>query len=177
MEDTQMNSIHEGKTRSIFNAVKVHAKHISGRFVEMDDLVQITMEKILKTRFLPQEPSDKWIFACTWNARNDILRKIYIEREYRDFFTPVESISLSYEEDCESFVPSIVYLPSDPYLAQTIDKAIKQLSNVQRQVFLLYVTGATYLQISKMTDTKINTVRTRLHFAKASLRRSLSDCC
>lgn len=171
-----MDSIHKEKTRSIFNAVKVHAKYISGRFVEMDDLVQITMEKILKTSFIPAEPNDKWIFACTLHARNDILRKVYKEREVRDFCTSVDSISISYDDDCDSFVPSIVYEPSDPYLAQAIDKAIEQLSSVQRQVFLMYVTGCTYLQISKITDAKINTVRTRLHFAKAHLRRALSDC-
>lgn len=166
----------EQKTVSIFEAVKVQARAIAGRFVEMDDLVQVTMEKILKASFLPEEPSDKWIFACTMNARNDILRKIYKERRVRDFFTSIDSISISYDGDCNSFVPSIVYEPSDPYLAHTIDNAIEQLSLAQRHVFLLYATGCSYMQISEITAANLNTVRTRLHFAKASLRRALSDC-
>lgn len=141
----------------------------------MDDLIQTTMEKILKASFVPEEPTDKWIFACTLNARNDILRKVYKERKVRDFFTPIDSISVSYEQDCVTFVPSIVYEPSDPYLARTINNAIGQLSNVHRQVFLLYVTGCSYLQISKLTNANLNTVRTRLFFARTSLRRSLSD--
>ncbi|HIA52268.1 MAG TPA: RNA polymerase sigma factor [Candidatus Melainabacteria bacterium] len=171
-----MERTYEERIETIFAAVKVHSKRIAGRFVEMDDLVQLTMEKILKARAVPEEPSEKWIFSCTLNARNDILRKVYKEREIRDYFTPVDSISISYDPECNSFVPSIVYEPSDPYLARTIGKAIEQLSTVQRQVFLLYVTGCSYLQISKMTDANLNTVRTRLHFAKASLRRELSDC-
>lgn len=171
-----MEFIHDAKMESIFETVKVHAKRIAGRFVEIDDLVQITMEKILKANFVPQEPSDKWIFVCTWNARNDILRKIYKEREIRDFFTSIDSIRLSYEEECDSVVPAIVYEPTDPYLATTINRAIEQLSNVQRSVFLLYVGGCSYAEISKLTGAKINTVRTRLHFAKAFLRRVLTDC-
>jgi len=171
-----MQSIQKEKIELIFEAVKINAKHIAGRFVDVDDLVQITMEKILKTRHIPQELSDKWIFACTWNARNDILRKIYKERKVRDFFTPVDSIRLSYEDECDSIVPSMVYEPSDPYLAHAIDTAIEQLSTVQRQVFLLYVTGCSYLQISKITETNLNTVRTRLFFAKSFLRKQLAGC-
>lgn len=171
-----MESTYEERIETIFSVVKIQAKRIAGRFVEMDDLVQLTMEKILKTRAVPEEPSEKWIFTCTLNARNDILRKIYKEREIRDYFTSVDSISISYDPECNSCVPSIVYEPSDPYLAQTIDKAIEQLSTVQRQVFLLYVTGFSYLQISKLTDANLNTVRTRLFSAKAFLRRELSDC-
>lgn len=163
------------KIESIFETVKRHAKGIAGRFVEMDDLVQVTMEKILKASVVPEEPSDKWIFACTINARNDILRKVYKERKVRDYLTSIDSISISYETDCKSVVPLIVYEPSDPYLAQTIDNAIEQLSAVQRHVFLLYVTGYSYLQISKITDANINTVRTRLFLAKASLRKLLTQ--
>src|SRR5688572_11313434 len=132
MEGAQMEINYDAKMGSIFEAVKVHAKRIAGRFVEMDDLVQITMEKILKTNFIPEEPADKWIFVCTLNARNDILRKVHKEREVRDFFTPIDSISVSYDANCSSFVPSVVYEPSDPYLARTIDSAIEQLSTVHR---------------------------------------------
>jgi RNA polymerase sigma factor (sigma-70 family) len=171
-----MSTLSKAKSNMIFRAVKVHAKRISGRFVDMDDLVQITMEKILNAKIIPQEPSDKWIFACTWNARNDILRRIYKERECRDYFTPVDSIRLSYESDCDSVVPSIVYEPSDPYLAQTIDAAVVQLSVVQRQTFLLYVAGFSYLQISKITQSNLNTVRTRLFFARSFLRQKLAGC-
>lgn len=172
-----MNNSRDEKLGLIFKAVKFHAKHFAGRFVDLDDLVQTTMEKILKARLVPEEPTDKWIFACTLNARNDILRKIYKERKVRDFYTPIDSISVSYEPDSGSFVPSIVYEPSDPYLARTINDAIEELSNVQRQVFLLYVTGCSYLQMSKITDANINTVRTRLHFAKQALRRKLITHC
>lgn len=169
-----MERSREEKIVRIFEAVKAHASRISGRFVDMDDLVQFTMEKILKTKSLPQSPSDKWIFACTWNARNDVLRKIYKEREARDFFTPIDSIRLSYEEECDSIVPAIVYEPSDPYLAKAIDSAVNQLSNAHRYAFLFYAAGCSYDQISKLTRTNINTVRSRLFFAKSSLRKSLA---
>lgn len=171
-----MERTNEETIETIFAAVKVHAKRIAGRFVEVDDLVQLTMEKILKAKVVPEEPSEKWIFSCTLNARNDVLRKVYKEREIREYFISVDSISVSYDPACCSVVPSIIYEPSDPYLARTIDKAIEQLSTVHRKVFLLYVAGCSYLQISRLTDANINTVRTRLFFAKASLRRALSDC-
>lgn len=170
-----MERSREEKIVSIFESVKAHAKRISGRFVDMDDLVQFTMEKILKSKSLPQFPSDKWIFACTWNARNDVLRKIYRERNARDLFVSVDSISLSYEEECDLFIPAVVYEPSDPYLARTIENAINQLSNAHRHTFLLHAAGCSYKQISKLTGTKTNTVRSRLFFAKESLRGSLEQ--
>ncbi len=104
-----MERIHAEKIAFLFEAVKVKAKSISGRFVEMDDLVQTTMEKILRADLLPEEPGNKWIFACTVNARNDILRKIHKESKVRDFSAPVDSIRISYEPACRIFVPSVVY--------------------------------------------------------------------
>lgn len=171
-----MSKLSTAEIHSIFGSVKAHAKRISGRFVEMDDLVQVTMEKILKAKIVPKQPTDKYLFSCTWNARNDILRKIYWERENRDFVAPVDTVRLSYEEDSCSVIPSVVYEPSDPYLAQRINQAIARLSDVQRKVFLLYVTGHSYLQIAEATNTNVNTVRTRLYFARSSLRRNLSSC-
>jgi len=171
-----MESTREEIIVRIFKSVKAHAKRISGRFVDMDDLVQFTMEKVLKTKNLPECPSDKWIFACTWNARNDVLRKIYKEREFRDFFTSIDSIRLSYEEECDSVVPAIVYEPSDPYLAGVIDNAINQLSDAHREAFAFYAAGYSYGQISNLTETNINTVRSRLYFAKSALRNFLAEC-
>lgn len=172
----KMERTREEKIVRIFESVKAHAKGISGRFVDMDDLVQFTMEKILKAKNLPQYPSDKWIFACTWNARNDVLRKIYKERECRDFFTSIDSTRLSYEEDCDTIVPAIVSEPSEPYLACVIESAISQLTLAHREAFVFYAAGLSYAQISQLTKTNINTVRSRLFFAKSSLRCLLANC-
>ncbi len=170
-----MEFTREAKIVTIFEAVKANAKYLSGRFVDMDDLVQITMEKILKTKCLPQTPSEKWIFACTWNARNDVLRQIYRERNHREYFTFIDSIRLSYEEEDDSIVPSVVYEASDPYLVKAIETAISKLSKSHSDVFCLFAHGCSYTQISKLTASNVNTVRSRLFFAKASLRKTLAQ--
>jgi len=170
-----MENSNKAKLLSIFETVKASAHRYSGRFVDCDDLVQFTMEKILRARCLPHAPSEKWVLACIFNARNDLLRRVYRERESRDFFQPLDSIGLTYDEDNYSIVPQFVYEASDPYLVRAIEIAIGKLSSAHKKVFCLHVDGYTYAQISRVTDCNINTVRSRLFFAKSSLRKSLAE--
>ena len=178
-EDTQMRNS-DGKIeriKRIYRIVSRHAARLAGPCVEADDLTQMTIEKALKSKALPEKPSCNWLKAATKNAMCDILRKVYREREHRDFSYPIDSVRLEYYPDKNVTIPSVVFEPSDPYLYCAVRHALDQLSGEQRRAFILYADGFSYEEIAQLTDSKLNTVRTRLHFARRSLQRNLASHC
>lgn len=161
----------------IYRIVSFHANRLAGSLVDADDLTQMTIEKALKSKALPEKPSFKWLKAATHNAMCDILRKAYREREHRDCSLSIDSVQLGCYADRQVAVPFTVSETSDPYLCSAIKTAVDQLCDAQKDAFLLYADGFSYEEIAQLTGAKLNTVRTRLHFARKALRKRLAAHC
>jgi RNA polymerase sigma-70 factor (ECF subfamily) len=167
----------EKKIDRLFRIVSNHASRLSGPNVDADDLTQITIEKALKSKALPIRPSINWLYAATRNAKNDILRKVYREREMRDSSVLLDAVRLGYHPEKNTSIPSVVFEPSDPYLLAAIELAMQKLCSSKKEAFLLYADGFSYEEIADLTKANLNTVRTRLHFAKRFLRNELASHC
>lgn len=167
----------DGKIDRIHRIVSSQAKRLEGPLVDADDLTQITIEKALRSKALPVSPSINWLYAATRNAKNDILRKAYRERESRDSSVLLDSVRLGYQPEKNPSLPSVVFEPSDPYLHAAINAAMQKLCSSKKEAFLLYVDGFSCAEISELTKANLNTVRTRLHFARRFLRKELASHC
>lgn len=165
----------DGKIERIHRIVSSHAKRLGSPLVDADDLTQITIEKALRSKALPVSPSVKWLYAATRNAKNDILRKAYRERELRDSSVLLDNVRLGYHPEKNTSIPSVVFEPSDPYLHAAIELAVQKLCSSKKEAFLLHVDGFSFEEIAELTKANLNTVRTRLHFAKRFLRKELAS--
>ncbi len=62
----------------------------------------------------------------------------------------------------------------DPFLDAAVNRSIEKLSPLRREAFSLYALGYTYREISAMTKAEMNTVKTRIHYARRQLKDVLS---
>lgn len=165
----------DGRIERIHSIVSYHASRHAGPCVDADDLTQMTIEKALKSKATPARPSSNWLSVVTRNAKNDILRKAYRERELCDSSVSLDSVRLGDHTEKNAAIPFVVFEPSDPYLQAAIELAMQKLCSSKKEAFLLYADGFSYEEIADLTKANLNTVRTRLHFAKRVLRRELAS--
>lgn len=70
------------------------SRRFSGPNIECDELAQIVLEKILKTKAPPRKLSYSWVYAITANAKNDMLRSAYREKKWMDSRVSIDMIRL-----------------------------------------------------------------------------------
>ncbi len=169
-----MNRFDDKELKEILRLVCNFSKRFFGTDVEADELTQTTMEKLFKAKVLPKRVSRQWIHATTANAKNDILRRAYREQQRLDRSVCVDSLRAEVSIGDRFSDPSVNSEHSDPFLLQALNEAIGNLSKARREAFLLYAEGYSYLEIASFTRSNLNTVRSRIHYARRDLKHALS---
>ncbi len=80
-----MKDIDRATVNVLVKWVSECSKRFSGPNIECDELAQIVLEKILKTKAPPRKLSYSWVYAITANAKNDMLRSAYREKKVDGF--------------------------------------------------------------------------------------------
>lgn len=122
-----------------------------------------------------------WLFAIAHNALTDDRRRSALRNAGRE-----DRVTKSHEPQTgEPFeqVPASPADESDPVIASQagemrahIEAALLRLPNPQREVFLLRERGGLDLaHIARVTGSNLATVKSRMRYALAGLRRLLSD--
>ena len=141
--------------------LKRFSTSLTGDRHDADDLLQLTVERVLE-RGMPEDAhAGKWAYRVCRNLWLDELRA----REVRSRFAKAEAAGNS-----DLGVSDAGGLERLEF--ERIDQAIDTLSEEQRSVLLLVaVEGRSYAEVSEILDIPIGTVMSRV----ARARRSLAD--
>ncbi|MEW5742388.1 MAG: sigma-70 family RNA polymerase sigma factor [Myxococcota bacterium] len=103
-----------------------------------------------------------WLYRIVANVVSTRLRR----RRVRDFFSGL----LGASEDSET--PSVEGRVEARRTLAEIERLLRHLSREKREVFALFeIEGLTHEQISELTGVKVETVRTRLHYARKDFEK------
>ncbi len=173
-EDITMKDMDRATVNMLVKWVSECSKRFSGPNIDSDELAQIALEKILKTKEPPRNLSYSWVYTITANAKNDMLRSAYREKKWMDLRVSVDMIKLGQaSEDLLKTAASVQSQP-DPFLDAEVSKSVEKLSPLRKEAFSLYVLGYSYKEISALTRVDMNTVKTRIHYARRQLKEALS---
>ena len=141
--------------------LKRFSTSVTGDRHDADDLLQLTVERVLE-RGMPEDAhAGKWAYRVCRNLWLDELRA----REVRSRFAKAEAAGNS-----DLGVSDAGGLERLEF--ERVDQAIDTLSEEQRSVLLLVaVEGRSYAEVSEILDIPIGTVMSRV----ARARRSLAD--
>lgn len=127
------------------------------------DIYQITWEKVIKKRKSYSDIGSlkSWVFKIARFSMVDEYRRAgrwqYIEFEDLADQQSTQAEALIMEQTQKSF-----------------DTALSELPFLQREVFILQQEGLRLREISNITQTEVETVKSRLRYAKSALKLKLS---
>lgn len=140
--------------------------------MDADDITQEVLIKIWKNiNQFNILAAKTWIMKTTHNLCIDYLRRRKAELSKNPY--SVDDVS-EYIENNENENPMLK--AENKFAEQKIKKAIKNLSENQKSVFVLYeIQGLKYKEISKTLDMPINTVKVTLMRARKELQTNLHE--
>ena len=146
------------------DALYNHARHLTGRDGDAEDLVQETY-----TRALAAAPTFAAGNLKAWLFR--ILRNTFIDGYRRQRFE-APAADLDAREDA----PSVVEIERlNVAAAGDIQSALAALSDDAREIVLLDLEGFTESEMAEMLGCAVGTVKSRLSRARALLRQRLAE--
>jgi RNA polymerase sigma-70 factor (ECF subfamily) len=144
----------------------------SGSVEEAEDLVQETFVRVYASisTYSPSRPFRPWIYTI---AKHLAWKRLRHRRS-------VACVSLDEAPELRELLPDasqgpedVVYLRAEVAL---IRQAVQRLPEDQRVVFILHhYNGLSYEEIAEVCGCPIGTVKSRMHYALAYLRRRLSS--
>jgi RNA polymerase sigma-70 factor (ECF subfamily) len=141
--------------------LKRFSSSLTGDLHDADDLLQLTVERVLERGMPDDAHAGKWAYRVCRNLWLDELRS----REVRSRFAKAEVASNS-----DLGVSDAGGLERLEF--ERVDQAINTLPEDQRTVLLLVaVEGRSYAEVAELLDIPIGTVMSRV----ARARRSLAD--
>lgn len=165
---------------SMFMAAKRMARRYGQiGLIEPDDIVQCAMLKLLRKQD-GRYPTLGWLYKAVrcsaldagriasrderviWNHPQDDLRRV-CEKADQYGHLQMHGTYVMRENDLE--------IDLMPRLKNMLEKLSKPL----RQVLVLYSQGYSYQEISRLTNTNIGTVRSRLYYARRRAKGLLGD--
>jgi RNA polymerase sigma-70 factor (ECF subfamily) len=137
--------------------------HLSDNTEMAEDIFQDTwvsvIRKIHTLRNLDAFPS--WLYRI---ARNMVYQQLRRKKKLSEF---KENIIVADETE------NGVFSPED---AAQIHKCLKELHPEQREVLVLrFLEQMSYLQIADVLDCNLNTVKSRIYYAKIALKRKMEE--
>lgn len=146
---------------------------------EPDDLVQITMIKLLKKND-GRQPTLGWLYKAMHSSAMDAGRGASRERQVVCKDMPGDLRMVCEKADEYRCVRlGTTYTPRDPELEidlmPRLKNVLSNLSKPLKQVLVLYSEGYSYNDIARLTNTNIGTVRSRLYYARKRAKDLLGD--
>ena len=154
------------------SAVYAFVRRTLGASPATDDLTQEVWLRVIRhsASFNGRSRFTTWLFTVTRNTCIDHLRKLNRRRPTRENDAPV-SFRL---DDLEDPGPPIVEHLARRELTAFVEEAVAELPDAQRDVFLLREqTDMTFTEIAEMLDVPRDTVKSRMRYALATIRRSV----
>lgn len=142
-----------------------YLKRITSRREDAEDLTQETFLKVWRhlASYNPKYQFSTWLYTIATRTAYDWLRK---KKKETIFFSD------EFERTVETLEAPASYIEVEE--AHDLDRALAALKPGYRIVLLLfYQRGFTYREIAETMDLPINTVKTLIRRAKASLYESL----
>jgi|TARA_B110000967_G_C18491746_1_gene367119 RNA polymerase sigma-70 factor (ECF subfamily) len=129
---------------------------------DFEDYYQEVCLQIWRSRekFKKQSEWSTWIYRLSLNVCLTLLKS---EKRKQNYFS-TESLPNELIEDCKSF--------SDESLNE-LYKAIKQLSEIDRAVILLYLDDKSYAEMAEIIGTNPNNIGVRIKRIKQRLKKIL----
>lgn len=175
-----MQSIENAATE--MSSMLAAAKRMARRYgqvgvLEPDDIAQNAMLKVLKKKD-EQAPTFGWLYMVVRSSAADAGRRASRDR------------MISYHLQCNtrvvaehggeySYSPGIAEcsvreVDREIDLMPRLKNVLGKLSAPLKQVLVLYSEGHSYEEIARLTNTKLGTVRSRLHYARRRAKELLS---
>lgn len=139
--------------------------------VQLDDVPDVTQEVFIKLhRFLHQFNQDRfttWLYKITLNTARDYYRKEKRERDKQQKFADHRQITVQNSAEAQ-----VLLFEED----RELHTAIIQLDEKYRlPLILYYFQDLSYQQIADVLNITLSAVKTRLHRAKDSLKKSMDN--
>lgn len=127
------------------------------------DIYQITWEKVIKKRKSYSDTGSlkAWVFKIARFSLVDEYRRV-------DRWHCIEFDEFADQQ------PTHVDVLMIEQVQKSFDTALSELPFLQREVFILQQEGLRLREISNITETEIETVKSRLRYAKSTLKHLLS---
>ncbi len=124
------------------------------------DICQKTWLKVIEKRHLYQDHGSfkAWLFV--------IARRLLLD-EIR-YYSRLEELE-------QQTITSIVLSEDTQTLQQRFERALEQLPFSQKEAFVLQQEGFSLAQIAQITAHPVETIKTRLRYAKSALRTQLGE--
>lgn len=164
--------------RKLYNEYVQKIGRISKSYLGVDDVEDVIQEVFMKVyksikKFRGDSALSTWIYRITVNVCKDMLSK---KRKKREILT---SFGL---EDDEKTLPEPVeeIQPTDEFLrevsAEEIRHAIESLSKEDRLLITLReIEEMSYSDIANVVGKPVGTIKSRLHYARERLKKTLED--
>lgn len=155
------------------NNIYTYAMYMLKNKMDADDVTQEVLIRIWKNldRFNILA-AKTWIMKTTYNLCIDYLRKrsVAVNREYYIDEDLAETVRTMKSEDNPFLITHL------NMMASTVKKAIMELPENLRSVFILYeIEGMKYKEISKALDLPLNSVKVYLLRARKKLQEELKN--
>lgn len=138
---------------------------LSGERTQAEDLLQETLIKTWSgiKKYNEQQKFSSWLFTIAHNAAMDNLRK----RKRDELVAEIEPENLQSENN-----PHNELVNNEN--KQRLEKALRVLSEKQREVFLLRLYGGTsFKEIAEITKEPINTVLSHMNYSVKKIKKVL----
>jgi len=149
---------------------------------DADEVTQDALVRLFKAHNrLPADPKQlkNYISKTARNAAADHLRVIYRERQYRDEYHYVDTVSSTVrgadEDDCRYIPERDHAFESDLDLDMQTKKVIQLLPAQQREALLMLADGYSYHDISSAQNVSVGTVRSRIFYARKRAGEILNE--
>jgi len=148
-----------------------YAYRLVGNAPDAHDLTQEAYIRVFRAwqSFRPGTSFLSWIYRIVTNLHRDELR-----RRKGVFTQPLPDDNVRHERHAESPAHDPIRAYHDQQLSPSMELSLRQLTSDQRSVVILAdVDEYSYQEIADIMGCSIGTVRSRLHRARAQLRKLL----
>jgi RNA polymerase sigma-70 factor, ECF subfamily len=142
------------------NALFNFARRFTQDAATADDLVSETYEKAIKSvkTFQPGSNSKAWLFRICRNSYYDLCRK----QKSQPTIVDVEGIKNPPLVEPNSSNPDVWGKNIGVHIGDELLEAMGKIDKHRRELLLLSAQGFTYEEMAEITNTTLNTVRSRL---------------